>query len=508
MEATVLNSIIFGTLQPWQKANQDEQTFSDLLQITGTNVPVTLSDLNTKLQLLLRDHPDLYKPFSPNSKESLPKAFYRLSLPDYFNTTTEYYWLLIQCSELHFLYQLQENIDNTSHFTEAYYYTNNAIKTLKYLATAAGKELKRQGFSGVPDYNPGTTNTPNETIRKNTHFILHATKLTAFKLFFEVQSRFADYVKTCETEKQFYLHTFQEPFPATSPLCYTEQYFNWKASKVLTADTASIQGTIQFLIEFKGSTNPTSAIAALENNMVAKIFDLDIEEPTLANFANPTTSANLFEQVKQNLLKEINQHTYGHQRLDVINQAQNKIRLEFLVNPASALGQLQQWLSNQAEAYKGNLSNSFAIEPDAEQELRNKVKPIAKTDKATNESLKQQAQEFLKHFSGHNVQQQKIMSEADYNRLLQYTFHLIEQEKLPKDIKKIPSIGLTANHIRYTYYLMHKAFYGTKEIKPVWIDFLQQVFQQLSSQDWQTLKTKFSVKPKNYDHDINTMSTA
>ncbi len=147
------------------------------------------------------------------------------------------------------------------------------------------------------------------------------------------------------------------------------------------------------------------------------------------------------------------------------------------------------------------------VEPDAEQELRKKLKPLHKTNKTTLDAQRQQAQEFLKHFSGHNVQQQKIMRDADYNRLLQYTFHLIEHQKLPKDIKQIPTIGLSGNHIRYTYYQMHKAFYGTNEIKAIWIDFLQQVFQQLSSQDWRTLKTKFSTKLAKYQHDIKSMAS-
>lgn len=507
MEATVLNSVVFGTLQPWQKINQSEQTFSDLLHITGTNVPATVAELNTKLQILLRDHAGLYKPFSPNSRESLPTAFYQLSLPDYFNTTTEYYSLLIQCGELHYLYQLQESIDNTSHFTEAYYFTNTALKTLKYIAAGAASELKRQGLTITPDYEPGTQLSSEEQLKHNTHFVLYATRLISYKAFFEVQTRYAEYVKTIETEKQFYLHTFQEPYPATSSISFTAEYFDWKANKLLTADSSSIQDTLQLLTELKANNIPAASNSALENKIVAKIFELDFEDPTLANFANPATSANLFEQVKQNLLKEINQQTYGHQRLDIINQALNKIQVEVTANPTSALGQLQQWLSMQAEAYKGSLSSSFAVEPDNGQELRKKLKPLPRNNKITIEDLKQQAQEFLKHFSGHNVQQQKIMSEADYNRLLQYTFHLIEHEKLPKDLKQIQTIELSGNHIRYTYYQMHKAFYGTNEIKTVWINFLQQVFQKLSSQDWQTLKTKFSAKPSKYEHDIKSMAS-
>ena len=70
------------------------------------------------------------------------------------------------------------------------------------------------------------------------------------------------------------------------------------------------------------------------------------------------------------------------------------------------------------------------------------------------------------------------MSETDFKRLIDYTFHLIETEKLPKGIKQIPQIEISTQHIRYTYYLIHKGLYGTQGIKKEWIDFLHQVFKQ------------------------------
>jgi hypothetical protein len=54
---------------------------------------------------------------------------------------------------------------------------------------------------------------------------------------------------------------------------------------------------------------------------------------------------------------------------------------------------------------------------------------------------------------------------------------------------------------------MHQSFYGTKEIKPSWISFLKAVFSQFDIQEWGTLKTKFSVKPAKYDHDLRILNS-
>ena len=97
--------------------------------------------------------------------------------------------------------------------------------------------------------------------------------------------------------------------------------------------------------------------------------------------------------------------------------------------------------------------NSFAVPAPDDDHAVKKSKPLPILDKTAINKLKSDAQEFLKHYSGHNVYQDMIMTKPDFNRLLEYTYYLIEHEKLPSEIKQIPKIQLSANHIRYTYYL-------------------------------------------------------
>src|SRR4051812_16692112 len=120
MELTIFDNIIFGTLQPWQVGNQNEQTFSDLLRRAGRTVPVTLQELNNKNQILLRDYPNLYKPLAGKLDDALPVPFYKSSLPTHFNATTEFYSILMRCFALQFMYELTETINKTTDQTEAY----------------------------------------------------------------------------------------------------------------------------------------------------------------------------------------------------------------------------------------------------------------------------------------------------------------------------------------------------------------------------------------------------
>ena len=512
MELTIFDNIIFGPLQPWQAANQNEQRFSDLVRQAGRSLPGTTDDLNKKLSALLQDYPDTHKHISKSINTTLPLYLYSVQLARHFNSATEYYSLLMQNSSLHFLQLLTAAIDATQHEDEAYNLVNTSLDKIKYIAAGAAAELHRRCFDMTPDYHANNNVATLEVVDRNTHFVLYAAKQHSTRLFFDMQKRYEEHVKATETEEQFYLQTLKEDFPDQSPIEPTVFYFEWKVQKLLVNPEYSLDAALQLLDEIKQSEEShkaTTANTSLENLIFVNIFDVDVKELQVANLANFATSAKYFDQVKQRITNQLNTLTYGHQRFDVITTALNEIIFYKQQDQQvqSALSKLQQWLSIQAEAYKGNLSNSFAVVHGPGEGHPVKATPLTKTDKTAVEDLKQQAQEFLKHFSGYNTQQYKIMTEPDYNRLIQYTFHLIEHETLPDEIKPIPTIGLSGNHIRYTYYQMHKQFYGSNEIKAFWIDFLQKVFKQLSSQDWQTLKTKFSTKPAKYDQDISNMNS-
>jgi len=90
------------------------------------------------------------------------------------------------------------------------------------------------------------------------------------------------------------------------------------------------------------------------------------------------------------------------------------------------------------------------------------------------------------------------MKDEDYERLIVYTNHLLENEKLPEKIIPIKPIKISNNTITYSYYLIHKYLYGTTRIKVIFIDFLKSVFIQLTDTEKSSIKNQFSRKPKNY----------
>jgi hypothetical protein len=100
---------------------------------------------------------------------------------------------------------------------------------------------------------------------------------------------------------------------------------------------------------------------------------------------------------------------------------------------------------------------------------------------------------------------EKIMTDIEFTRLINYTNYLIETGLVPEKIKIIPQINISADYIRYTFYTIHKALYGTQKININWISFLKAVFLQFQNSEWQTLKTKFSTKPVLYDADLKAL---
>lgn len=102
---------------------------------------------------------------------------------------------------------------------------------------------------------------------------------------------------------------------------------------------------------------------------------------------------------------------------------------------------------------------------------------------------------FLK---GNNKSNEKIMNDNDFDRLIAYTSHLLENKQVPEFFTTIKPIKISNNSITYTYYLIHKDLFGTSKIYDFFIDFLHSIFEQLKNTEKSTLKAKFATEPKKY----------
>lgn len=134
--------------------------------------------------------------------------------------------------------------------------------------------------------------------------------------------------------------------------------------------------------------------------------------------------------------------------------------------------------------------NQISKTSQQEQPTATAESPLPQIEKPILEQNKQIANEYLQFLKGYNIQKQKIMPDKEFQKLLDYTFHLIEFEALPKKIKLIPQTNISTETLRYTFYLIHKQLYGTKRIKKVWIDFLHNVFSQFKNSDLNTCYKK------------------
>lgn len=520
MLSEIFNSILFGSLRPWDKDLADDQFFSNTLKQAPALTIGKVQSLHTRIKSLLKNFPKLAvfpDNYLKNDQNLSIGVLYDLILPAHFNSTSLFYSDLMQAESLRYINNLDAGVALCPADIDIRHLVNSALKHLRYIAVNATKELNSRNLATIPVYKPATHISVDEILNRNTHYVIYLLKLHSIKLIFEIQELYGIHVKNPESFTGFFINVLKENVPDISFLRQSNFYFANKINSFLSSGTDDYNQAIALLDDIKfqfieSGSYSSSAITALENYIFIKQFNIFIESFEFTVLANSANSATFFESVKGSVTELINQKSSGHERYAIITGYLEKLifiqEISIPRQQQSATRMLYQGLSVLAEAYKNNLSNLFAVGAPDDDHVAKKIKPYPVKDKTSVESLKNSAYEFLKHFSGYNVHKEKIMIEKDYHRLLEYTYYMIEHEKLPSDIKPIPQLRLSANHIRYTYYLIHQSLYGTKEIKPVWIDFLQKVFTQFAAQEWSTIKIKFSQKPTKYDHDLKIMNPA
>ncbi|GIM57573.1 hypothetical protein CAPN006_19650 [Capnocytophaga canimorsus] len=85
----------------------------------------------------------------------------------------------------------------------------------------------------------------------------------------------------------------------------------------------------------------------------------------------------------------------------------------------------------------------------------------------------------LSYMKGQNHMRETILSETDFDLLIQYTTHLIEKEELP-EIKTQLSPNIHQRLLAFSFWVLHKELYTTKRIKPFFISFLKNVFSNFN----------------------------
>ena len=533
MELKIFNSILFGELQPYTGNNREEKYFASKLN-PSFKVPSTAEEFEAELTKALIDHPLLLENerFFLNLKpekgiieiskvrDDIFEPGIDLDIPPFFNATTEYYYYLIKNEATRVIHELAKEIQSMGTYNDGRFLLQKALSQVEYLLRNTAKELKFLPNNDIPYYEPTYEESDTERIQMNTHFIYHALQITLIRLYYEILSNFSNFVGGLgKSESELYAKILGKTPPEivvqnvskglairkAKNITETQDFKEDKALSVLTE-------LHKFLSKDAANTKLIQTVTALENRLFIETQLETSKQHSYEELCSSHFADSLFKTVKTQFKEEIEQFVFGHERFEHIEEIQDTInnfpeQSEFVNSMLrySIPRKLAKWLNTQKELYQNHFTQVFTTIHKGKGPNEEKESPKAKRERPDFASQKSTARTFLYFLSGNNPQQNKIMKDDDYNRLLQYVDTLIENEKLPVEIKKIPQINVSNGMIRYTFYLIHKELFTTKTIKPVWIDFIHAVFEQFNKTEWNTTKTKFSAKPSNYQHDMRVM---
>lgn len=501
MEVKILDSIIHGDLKPWTIDTTDQRRFTGLLKAANAALPNTNTVLLSQLNALLADYPDLLKKLkkdTPRNNNDLVNHFYKIDLPKFKDPVTQFYQKVISIEALRFFNAYLQQAANWIDPIDIYHQVNNTLTSIRVLASQTNEELQERGFASVPDVQSDFI-----------HFTLYTLKQTLTALFFGVQERFKTQLTEITTEDFFYINYLNEAYPEVSPLTPDTAYFEFHFRSIQTAEEFPKSAALHLLkqIQQHQPDQHQRLQAAFENLIFLQSQNVDTSNQTIEQLTEPGTVKQFVDDTKATIFNAANQDNYGHERVAIFQAAIDDLDyiLPTSLNKNSIPSLLMNWLTQNKEMYSQNANSVFSKNTNAEGEAARLKNPLSKKDKATIDQQKQYAKEHLDFMNGYNVKNEKIMPEADFNRMMEYTYFLIEKQKIPTGIKPISQTGFASIAIRYTYYKIHEFLYGTQSIKQEWIDFIHAIFSQFSNTSTSTTKAKFSQKPKSYDADLKVM---
>lgn len=333
-------------------------------------------------------------------------------------------------------------------------------------------------------------------------------KTELIELYFELTLIFESLFSSTDFQSfdNFYLTVVGQP--ATS-----KEIFNYKKAEIICR--------ARHAIKFNSSEIPTiyADVVQLyntsENDLPLKQAAENLENyiiienetgtyPTLLNLSDNTYISDRYDRIKNNYMQQLEKLQFGIERANMIEGFMQKLELTIpglrinSDNTKSIPRLLFEFLDKQYNAYIKEPSASFPVKQDnADIRVKEKPKPTIKPMKV-GEKLNI-ATTHLAFLDGINPKnQERFMLKENYNRLVEYVKYLITENKIPNNIKKIPTGNINKSWYVFTLYLIHKSIYS--QINDVWIEFIQKVFEGYSKENikFKTLKTKFSVEPSGY----------
>jgi hypothetical protein len=102
----------------------------------------------------------------------------------------------------------------------------------------------------------------------------------------------------------------------------------------------------------------------------------------------------------------------------------------------------------------------------------------------------------LGYLKNNNEKRQKIMLDEQFNLMIEYVDYYVENNTIPQNIKKLDSLNISNNLLRFTFWVLHKKLYTTNSIRQEFIQLIKQIFSDFDNWEVNTLKIKFGNKDK------------
>ncbi len=506
MNPTIFNSILNGSLQP--KNAQTKIPYSEIAHLLSKN-PQTLPEIDQvlaavlgQLQIVLKNDVQLkntndyytnvdYTPIVLNSIE--PEIEFAFPMQDssflrfyHFVITTEA--RRIKLRSLEAVEILKDDICSIEEIKD----------TLHQLARYAKQ---------IPEYKILIAGTDKNI---NTIFDILLTQIV--KLYFEMTLIFESILKEKEYHSFIDFHSIcLNQVPSVESLkAFNKATLIHKAQNQICSvfdkskTNQLLENLYHSLLQFPSDSKLIAVTVAIENYVF-----LQQENSTAFNFvqlANSEFSKEKYKEKRQAFSAVLSKITNPREAFTRIEEYIDTLpvlptipkEVSRLLD-SSIIRQLSKWLSKQQEICENNFAQTFS--PTVKNSTNtNNTKP--KREQADPQEKQNTARKLLNFLSGYNSKNEKIMSDNDFARLVEYTNAMIQTDVIPENIKPIASTNITNEYLRYTFYMIHKQLYTTRPIRIEWIELLHLVFNQFNGVEIETTRKKFSTKPVHYDKDI------
>lgn len=214
MEVKILDSILHGQLKPWKIDTSSTRQLAELIKAAKAATPKTVAELLFILNKLLQHQPALQKiASSETTSASIPlrELCYKTSLPNYKDTVTQFYYLLITYETLRLYNILLAKSEDWKEPVDIVYQIGKTLNNIKVLTIQAADELKERDFFTIP-----------EEQSDGVHFTLYYLKHSLIALYFSVQETFQESLSSILSLEDFYLLELQEPPHTIIPLIKNE----------------------------------------------------------------------------------------------------------------------------------------------------------------------------------------------------------------------------------------------------------------------------------------------